>query len=55
MVHVAITALMKEPSLTTENMSQNNLLEGSLLGMGLNFGASPRLKDINLMQNHTVE
>ena len=38
-----------------ENTAQNNLLEESSLGLGLNFGASPHLKDISFMQNHSVE
>ena len=52
MVHLSITALMKVLSLTIENTAQKSLLEESPLGLGLNFGASPHLKD---MQNHTVE
>ena len=52
MVHLSITALM---SLAMENTAQNNLLEESLLSLGLSFGASPHLKDISFMQNHTVE
>ena len=55
MVHLSITALMKALSLTVENMTQNNFLEKSPLGLGLNFGASRHLKDISFMQNHTVE
>ena len=38
-----------------ENMVQNNLLEGCPLGLGLNIGGSPHLKDISFMQNHNVE
>ena len=38
-----------------ETTAQNNLLEETLLGSGLNFGASPHLKDIAFMQNHSVE
>ena len=55
MVHLSIIALMKALSLTIENTAQNNLLEEILLSLGLNFGASPHLKDISFMQNHTVE
>ena len=55
MVHLSITALTKVLSLTMENTAQKNLLEESPLGLGLNFGASPHLKDISFMQNHTVE
>ena len=55
MVHLSITALTKVLSLTMENTVQKNLLEESPLGLGLNFGASPHLKDISFMQNHTVE
>ena len=49
MVHLSITTLMKALSLTMENTTQNNLLEESLLGLGLNFGASPHLKDISIL------
>ena len=52
MIYLSITGLM---SLTMENTAQNSLLEQSLLGLGLSFGASPHLKDISFMQNHTVE
>ena len=55
MAHLSITALMKALSLTMENTAQNNLLEESPLGLGLNFGASPHPKDIFFMQKHTVE
>ena len=55
MVHLSITALMKALSLTMENTAQNNLLEESLLGLGLKFGASPHLNDFSFMQNHIVE
>ena len=51
---MSITALMKELSLSMENTAQNNSLEESPLGLGLNFGASTHLKDISFMQNHTV-
>ena len=51
----SITPLMKALSLIMENAAQNNLLGESPLGLGLNFGASPHLKDISFMQNHTVE
>ena len=49
MVHLSITTLMKALSLTMENTAQNNLLEESPLGLGLNFGASPHLKDISIL------
>ena len=55
MVHLSITVLRKALSLTMENTAQNNLLEENPLGLGLNFGASPHLKDISFMQNHIVE
>ena len=55
MVHLSITELMKAISFTMENSSQNNLLEESPLALGLNFGASPHLKDISFMQDHVVE
>ena len=42
---------MKSLSFTIENTAQNNLLEESPLGLGLNFGASHHLKDIPFMQN----
>ena len=38
-----------------KNTAQNILLEKRPLGLGLNFGASPHLKDISFMQNHIVE
>ena len=46
---------MKVLSLIMENTAQSNLLEEIPLGLGLNFGVSPRLKDTSFMQNHTVE
>ena len=52
MVPLSITALMKALSLTTENTAQNNLLEESALGLVLNFGASPHLKDISLPHSY---
>ena len=55
MDHLSITALMKALSLTMERTAQNNLVEESPLGLGLNFSASPHVKDISFMQNHTVE
>ena len=55
MVHLPITALMKVLSLTMENTLQKKLLEECPLGLRLNFGASPHLKDISFMQNHTVK
>ena len=55
MVHLSITVLRKALSLTMENMAQNNLLEENPLGLGLNFGAPPHLKDISFMQNYIVE
>ena len=55
MVHLSITVLIKALSLTIGNTAQNNLLEESPLGLGLNFGASPHLKDISFIKNHTVE
>ena len=39
MAHLYITSLMKTLSLATENMAQNNLLEESQYGLGLNLGA----------------
>ena len=39
MAHLYITSLMKTLSLATENMVQNNLLEESQYGLGLNLGA----------------
>ena len=54
MIHLSITGFMKAVSLTMQNTTQN-LLEKSPLGLSLNFGASPYLKDISFMQNHTVE
>ena len=38
-----------------DNTTQNNLLQEFPLGLGLNFGASPHLKDVFFVQNHTVE
>ena len=38
-----------------KEIAQNNLLQEILLGLGLNFGASPHLKDISFMQKNTVE
>ena len=55
MFHLLITALMKALSLTMENTTKNNLLEGVSLGLGFNFGSSPYLKDIYFMQIHIVE
>ena len=55
MVHLSITALMKALSLTIENTAQNNLLEERPLGLGLNFGVSPHLKDISFMKNYIIE
>ena len=55
MVHLLITVSVTALSLTMENTAQNNLLEESPLGLGLNFGASPHLKDISFIKNHTVE
>ena len=55
MVHLSITALMEALPLTMENTEKNNLLEERPLGLGLNFGASPHLKDISFMQNHITE
>ena len=51
MVHLSITALMKALSLTIENTTQNNSLEESSLGLGLNFGASPHLGHFDLEPN----
>ena len=42
------------PALTMKNMAENNLLEERPLGLSLNFGISPHLKDISFMQNHIV-
>ena len=50
MVYLSITELMKKLSLTMENIAQNNLLEKRPLDLGLNFGASPHLKDISFMR-----
>ena len=50
MVHLWITAFMKALSFTMENTAQNNLLEESPLGLGLNVGPSLHLKDISFMQ-----
>ena len=55
MVHLSIAALMKVLSLTMGNTAQKHLLEENLLGLGLNLGASPHLKDISFMHNHAVE
>ena len=55
MLQLLITALMKPLSLTMENAAQNNLLDKSPLGLGLNFNASPPLKDMSFMQKHIVE
>ena len=55
MFHLSITALMKALSLTMENTTKNNLLEGVSLGLGFNFGPSLYLKDIYFMQIHIVE
>ena len=55
MVLLSVTALMKALSLTVEKTAQNNLLEENPLVLDLNFGASPHLKDISFMQNHTVD
>ena len=55
MVHLPITELIKTLSLTMENTSQKKLLEESPLDLHLNFGASPHLKDISFMQNHTIK
>ena len=55
LVHLPITASMKALHLTMENTVQNNLLDKSPLAVGLKFGASPHLRDISFMQNHTVE
>ena len=55
MVHLSITVLMKGLSRAMENTTQNNLLEESPLGLGLNFSASLQLKDISFMQNHVLE
>ena len=55
MVHLSITVLMKALSLNMENTAQNNLLEESPLGLGLNLGATPHLKDISFMKNHLVD
>ena len=52
MVHLSITRLMKALSLTTENTTQNNLLEKDPLGLGLKFGLSSHVKDISFMQNY---
>ena len=49
MVHLSITALMKALSLTIENTEQKNLLEQSLLGLGLNSDAPSHVKDISFM------
>ena len=55
MVHLSITASMRALSVTMENTAQNNLLEETPLGLGLNFGASPHLKDISFTQKNTVD
>ena len=55
MVHLSITVLMKGLSRAMENTTQNNLLEESPLGLGLNFSASLHLKDISFLQNHVLE
>ena len=55
MAHLSITAFVKALSLTMENIAQNNLLGERPLGLCLNIGASPHLKDTFFMQNHTVE
>ena len=49
------TALMKALFLAIKNTAQNNSLEESPLGLGLNVAASLHLKDIYFMQNHIVE
>ena len=49
MVHLSITALMEALFLIMENTAQKDFLEESPLGLGLNFGASPHLKDISFM------
>ena len=55
MLHLSITPFVKALFLTMESMVQINLIEESQLGLGLNIGASPHLKDIPFMRNHPVE